>query len=455
MTKKLSWKQTLLLVSLIFGMFFGAGNLIFPVHLGQLAAGHWLPATIGFVLSATMVPLLALIAFSTSKSESIFDLVKPLGGGLAIFFLIAVHVTMGPLVATPRAASIVYSLSFANWLPQGIQGVSQVVFFVLYFGLLYWVGVQKQSLTVIIGKYLNPIFIVLLAFIFILGILHPMGSLEHVASAEYQRHAFTAAFLEGYNTVDIFSSLIFGISIVQAINAMGFHGSQTTGKIIAKTGTFAMLGLALFYLGLILLGATSLGKLTVSDNGAQGLTQIVTYYLGSFGQAFLAVTAFLAVFTSAMGLTSSFAQDFHKIFPKVSYKVWLAFTVILAFLVANLGLDNIIAWTMPFLIFLYPLAIVLTILGLLAPWLGRDKILYQTTMFFTLFPAILDGLVRAPFAKSIGHLVGYLDQAGHLHPGLYQELLPGASVGFGWVLPAIIGFALGLILSRYHNKKAN
>ena len=42
--KKLTWQQLVLIASLIFGMFFGAGNLIFPVQLGQLAGGNWLPA---------------------------------------------------------------------------------------------------------------------------------------------------------------------------------------------------------------------------------------------------------------------------------------------------------------------------------------------------------------------------------------------------------------------------
>jgi len=71
MTTKLDIKKTLLLASLIFGMFFGAGNLIFPVHLGQLAGLNWGPATIGFLLSATVIPLMALISLSQTRASGI------------------------------------------------------------------------------------------------------------------------------------------------------------------------------------------------------------------------------------------------------------------------------------------------------------------------------------------------------------------------------------------------
>lgn len=455
MEKKLTKQQIILLVSLIFGLFFGAGNLIFPVHLGQLAGAHWLSATGGFLLSATLIPLAALIALSTTRSVGIYDLARPVGTSFAVIFLIACHMSLGPLIATPRTATVAYSLSFANWLPKAWVGNGQIIFSIIFFVLVYLASIQSKRLINLIGKYLNPIFIILLIIIFILGWLHPMGSLQQPVTSQYTHHAFSAAFLQGYNTLDAIAALTFGITIVRSIESMGYRQAGTISKIIAKTGFWAMLGTATVYIGLILMGASSLGQVSLSENGATALSQIMQFYFGSFGQAFLGVMGTLAVFTTAMGLTASFAQDFNRIFPQISYRIWLAVTTILSFLVANLGLDQIIKWAAPVLMFLYPLAIVLIILGLLNPWIKQNKLIYRTTIFFTVIPAVFDGLSNAPFANQLGGLVSYTTANGLVQTGWYQSVIPGASIGFGWLIPALLGLIVGLIGTAIMKSKNN
>ena len=100
--KKISKRYYFLIGSLIFGMFFGAGNLIFPIHLGQLAGANWGKAAIGFLLSGVLLPLLSLLAISITRSNGIYDLAKPISPKYALIFLILVHATLGPLFATPR-----------------------------------------------------------------------------------------------------------------------------------------------------------------------------------------------------------------------------------------------------------------------------------------------------------------------------------------------------------------
>jgi len=448
MTTKLDIKKTLLLASLIFGMFFGAGNLIFPVHLGQLAGLNWGPATIGFLLSATVIPLMALISLSQTRATGIYDLAKPLGRGFAIFFLIAVHVSLGPMIATPRTATVAYSLSFANWIPSSWQSIAQLIFSAIFFGIVYFLGSREQNLTKYIGQYLNPIFVILLVLIFLLAIFNPMGTLKHTAEAAYQTKAFSSAFIEGYNTLDANAALAFGITIVRAIEAMGFSGRRQIAQITAKTGFIAIAGIAIVYIGLILLGATSLSHFKLSENGTTALMQITNHYLGSFGGAFLAVMGTIAVLTTAIGLTASFAQDFHRIFPKISYKKWLILTIGLSFMAANFGLDNIIAWAVPILMFLYPIAITLILLGLLSPLFNNASVVYLSTMIFAMIPAIMDGIANSPFSGLFKGLVGYHDDMGTLHFGIYQNLLPFADMGFGWITPTILGFLIGIILYR-------
>ena len=102
--KKASIRQSMIIASLIFGMLFGAGNLIFPVHLGQLAGSNWLIASSGFLVSGVLLPLMALLAISITRSNGIYDLALPNGRYYALIFLILVHATLGPLFATPRTA---------------------------------------------------------------------------------------------------------------------------------------------------------------------------------------------------------------------------------------------------------------------------------------------------------------------------------------------------------------
>ncbi|ADG39854.1 MULTISPECIES: branched-chain amino acid transport system II carrier protein [Leuconostoc] len=442
MKEKLDFKKTLLLSSLIFGMFFGAGNLIFPVHLGQLAGQNWLIATTGFLMSAIIIPWLALIALSQTRSAGIYDIAKPVGRGFAIFFLIATHVSLGPMIATPRTATVAYSLSFSNWLPKQAQGVGLFLFSAIFFALVFWIGSREQNITKYIGKYLNPLFIILLLLIFLLAILHPMGSLSHAANAAYQTEAFSSAFLEGYNTLDALAALAFGITIVRAIQMMGFQQSAVISKITAKTGLIAILGIAIVYVGLILLGATSLSQFKFSENGTVALTQIMMYYLGDFGSAFLAVMGTLAVLTTAIGLTASFAQDFHRIFPKVSYRSWLILTIGLSFGASNFGLDTIISWAEPLLMFLYPIAIALIILGIASPLFNQARIVYLPTMILTFIPAIIDGIQHLPF--NIALLKPFLTW--------YVNTIPMANVGLEWLTTTLIGFVLGLALYKLQGR---
>ena len=113
-TKPLSWKQYLVVASLLFGLFFGAGNLIFPLHLGQLAGTNWGMATFGFLVTAVLLPLLAVLAISASHAKGVYDIGKPLGNSFALAFMVLIHLTLGPLFATPRTASSRQYSSF--WL---------------------------------------------------------------------------------------------------------------------------------------------------------------------------------------------------------------------------------------------------------------------------------------------------------------------------------------------------
>ncbi|MFS1188386.1 branched-chain amino acid transport system II carrier protein [Enterococcus lactis] len=436
-TKTYSWKQLLMVSSLIFGMFFGSGNLIFPVHLGQMAGANWVSAGVGFAISGALFPLLAILAVVVTKSDGLYDLAKPVGKWYAALFLILVHLTIGPFFGTPRTAATAFEMAAKPFLPEKYDSLGMFLFSALFFLLTYFLTVHPTRLVKYVGKYLNSLFLALLAIIFVVSLFQPMGNLNQSAADSYQTNALTNGVLEGYNTVDAVALLALSVTFVHAVRDLGFKDKKVT-ELTAKAGSLSVALEVMIYFGLVLLGAMSLNKMSLSENGGTALSQITNFYLGNFGASFLGVMVTLGVFTTAMGLVVSFAQDFHKLFPKVSYMTWLRLTTFVSFVVANAGLDNIIQWSLPVLMLLYPLSLALILLSLTAKFFQKSPFVYQVTMFFSAVPAVLDMLANSPALVSQQTVVASL-------LGFYHHCVPFAALGLGWVVPTLLGYAGSLL----------
>ncbi|EME3518377.1 branched-chain amino acid transport system II carrier protein [Enterococcus faecium] len=436
-TKTYSWKQLLMVSSLIFGMFFGSGNLIFPVHLGQMAGSNWISAGVGFAISGALFPLLAILAVVVTKSDGLYDLAKPVGKWYAALFLILVHLTIGPFFGTPRTAATAFEMAAKPFLPEKYDSLGMFLFSALFFLLTYFLTVHPTRLVKYVGKYLNSLFLALLAIIFVVSLFHPMGNLNQSAADTYQTNALTNGVLEGYNTVDAVALLALSVTFVHAVRDLGFKDKKVT-ELTAKAGSLSVALEVMIYFGLVLLGAMSLNKMSLSENGGTALSQITNFYLGNFGASFLGVMVTLGVFTTAMGLVVSFAQDFHKLFPKVSYMTWLRLTTFVSFVVANAGLDNIIQWSLPVLMLLYPLSLALILLSLTAKFFQKTPFVYQVTMLFAAVPAVLDMLANSPALVSQQRVVASMLEFYHHH-------VPFAALGLGWVVPTLLGYAGSLL----------
>lgn len=430
----------LVVSSLIFGMFFGSGNLIFPVHLGQLAGNNWLSAAFGFAISGSLFPLLAILAVVVTKSDGLYDLARPVGKFYAAMFLVLVHLTIGPFFGTPRTAATAFEMGLKPFLPAKFDTVGMLVFTALFFGLAYVLTVHQNRLLKYVGKYLNTIFLVLLAVIFVVAFLNPMGGLNHMPTQAYQTSATVSGLLEGYNTIDAVALLALSVTFVHAVKGLGYKDRELTG-LTAKAGSLSIALEVLVYFGLVLLGSFSLSRLNLSDNGGTALSQIVNYYFGNFGAAFLGVLVTLGVFTTAMGLVASFSQDFHKLFPKVSYLTWLRITTVMSFVVANAGLDNIIAWSLPVLMLLYPLSLAFILVSLTVHSKPYAGVVYKMTIAFTVLPAVFDMLNASP--EAVTNLT-FIKTALNF----YHQYIPFASLGLGWVTLTLAGFVLGLVFGK-------
>ncbi|WP_338206446.1 branched-chain amino acid transport system II carrier protein [Lactobacillus juensis] len=439
-TKPLSWKQYLIVASLLFGLFFGAGNLIFPIHLGQLSGANWGMATFGFLVTAVLLPLLAVLAISASHAKGVYDIGTPLGNKFALFFMVLIHLTLGPLFATPRTASISFSVGLQPVLPKAVAKPALLIFSAIFFILAFIISYEQSTILDSIGRILNPLFLLLLFSVFLLAAISPMGAAkDQTVTAAYQSASFFNGFLEGYNTMDALAGLAFGYTIVSAVRQLGKTSAKSNAKVTARAGVLATGAIGIIYIGLIWLGATTLNHFKISQEGGTVFNQIVTYYLGDFGHALLATLVTLTCLTTAVGLIAAFAQDFHRSFNKISYHGWLTIMTIVSFITANFGLDTIISWSTPMLMFLYPIAMVLIILSISGSLFDRDAIVYFCGILFTIVPAILDMI--ASFPPIISH------QSWALQLKAFQlKFLPFADIGMDWVIPAVIGLVIGLII---------
>lgn len=445
MKKQMSLKNYAVLSSLLFGLVFGAGNLIFPLHLGQLAGANWLPATIGFLVTAVALPLMAVLAIAIRRANGVYDIFLPAGVGFAVVFMALTHLTIGPFFGTPRTSTVSYTVGVSPLLPAKFQSVGLIVYTAVFFLVAFLIAYNESSILDSVGKVLNPIFLVLLFIVFFIAFSKPMGGFNAAATAGYAGagKSVVSGFLEGYNTMDALASLAFGVTVVTACRQL-VKDEKSVAKTTAKAGVFAMILLGLIYFLLIMVGTMSLGTLKLGADGGVTFSQIVQHYAGTTGQALLAALIVITCLTTAVGLVAAFAQDFAHYFPVLSYRKWLVITSFGSFLVANLGLQEIIAWSLPALMFLYPIAMVTILMSLCHKVLKEDRTIYRSVIIFTMIPAILDAIVSMPASVSGSAF-------GHAAAGI-RASLPLSAESLSWVIPAIVGLIVGYIIKTVKEK---
>ena len=439
MNKKLKVKDYIFVGSMLFGLFFGAGNLIFPVHMGQLAGQEVFRANIGFLLTGIGLPFLGVIAMGLSNSDSVYELSSRINKPYAKLFTILLYLVIGPFFALPRLATTSYEIGIAPHVPEG-SGPFVLALFSIAFFLLAWFYSRKPSkLVVYVGKVLNPIFLVTLGILLFLAFTNPITSVsEMVAQPDYQTQAFSNGFLEGYNTLDALAALAFGVVIISTLRNMGVTEPKSIAKDTMKSGVISITLMGIIYSLLAYMGAKSLGAFELSENGGIALAQLSHYYLGQGGSILLALIVISACLKTAIGLVTSFAETFTNMFPSRSYGFFIALASILPAIFANVGLTNIIALSIPVLMFIYPLAIVLIVLTLINPVFKGYQYVYFWTTAFTLIAAVVDALNASLWSETnvVQRIVG-----------LASQVLPFFNYGMGWILPAFIGFVVGYFIA--------
>lgn len=447
--KKLTSKEILFVASTLFGMFFGAGNLIFPASMGQLAGKHIWQAAAGFLITGVGLPLLGVAALGVSRREGLLELGNSVGRRYSLFFTCALYLTIGPFFAIPRCATVSYTVGAAPFLPGDGQAALLAVFSLIFFAAALFFSLRPGEILTWIGKVLNPLFLCLLGILVIRALFTPMGDIAEIApSGAYGTAAFSTGLLEGYNTMDALAGLAFGIIVVQVIQGLGVKEPKDVAGSTVRSGIFSCLLMAVIYLAVAIVGTQSRGLFPAAENGGIALAQIAQHYLRGVGLLVLAATVTLACLKTSVALITSCSETFVGLFPKgPSYRVWAIVFCLMSFVFANLGLSTIISYAVPVLMFLYPLAIALILLALFGKFFGHSREVYVSTLVLTLVGAVYDLLRNLPEnLRALLHLDGLIEAVGNV--------LPLSGIGFGWVCPAIIGLAIGLILHFSRRKKA-
>jgi len=431
MEKKLSFSSYLAIGLMLFALFFGAGNLIFPAQLGQYAGTNMWLAILGFLITGVGLPFLGILAIGFSGSRNLQDLASRIHPVYAVIFTSLLYLTIGPFFAAPRTGAVAFDVGISPFIGEEYTQIALIIFTLLFFGVTLWLTLNPAKLVDRVGKILSPAIIVLLLVLLVMVVVKPMGTIGSPQGA-YASGAFMKGFTEGYNTMDALASLVFGILVINVIRSMGVTNKKAILAATAKTGAVATAFLAILYVGIAYLGATSTQVLGLFDTGGPVLSNASSYYFGAFGSVMLAVIILLACLTTSIGLMMACGEYFHTIMPKISYKIFVTIFTTFCFIVANFGLSNIITFSIPVLMFLYPLAVVLILLTFCSPLFNHSRLVYVSATAIAFMISSIDGLKT--LCESLD-----IDYFGWMAPivSFYDRTLPFYSEGLGWLLPVL------------------
>ena len=240
------------------------------------------------------------------------------------------------------------------------------------------------------------------------------------------------------------AGLAFGIVVIDVIRRMDINDDDAIAKDVLSSGVFTGLLMILIYVVSILMGAQSRGLFELSENGGIALTQIANHYLGGVGQFILAFTITFACLKTSIGLVTACAETFVKMTNgKIPYRTWAILFTFFSFAVSNVGLSAIISYSIPMLMLIYPPAIALIVLAFIGKFFQHDRAVYIATMIGTWAAAIFDCMKSLPASvQTAFHMDTLVSFAA--------KYLPLFDKNLGWLLPALIGFVIGIIfhLSR-------
>lgn len=425
---RLKGSDLLALGFMTFALFLGAGNIIFPASAGMASGGNIWPVAIGFLMTGVGLPALTIVALAR-VGGGMPELTSPLGRVAGVALAVAVYLAIGPLFATPRTAVASFEIGVAPFTGSSWQAL--LGYTVAYFAFVLYLVMNPGQLLDRVGKVLTPLLLIALLLLGGAAIFAPAGPMGPV-STDYQSAPLLKGFLDGYLTMDAFGALVFGIVIASAIRDRGVTAPHLVTRYSIIAAVMAAIGLAVVYLLLFYLGATSYAVAEGAANGGQILTAYVQHTFGTPGMVLLSAVIILACLTTGVGLIVACGEFFSRLMA-LPYKgvVWVF--ALFSLLVSNLGLSELIRISIPALVGLYPLAIVLVLVRLADRLWRQPSRVLRPVMAVTFVFGLADGLLVSALKEWV--------------PSLFTSL-PWAAQSMGWVLPVACVLALAIVADR-------
>ncbi len=409
-----------------FALFLGAGNVVFAPMMGVEAGENLCTALAGFLLTGVGLPAIALVTIAGIGGSKY--LTHRLPKHIDLIFWVILFFMIGPFFAIPR------SIAVANtFVAEPFFGNESLLYFSIIFSLatliLSW---QVTKLLSRIGKILTPALLILLATLALAAYFYPLGT-SIQASGEYIDRPFSEGILQGYMTMDTLGAIGFGWIIYATIRSLGIEDAKQTARYTLSAAFIYTIAMSGVYFSLSWVGASSASVLPQDvTNGGAVLTFFTESSFGVFGNLLVGAIMGLACLTTNVGLTTTASEYFSKTFPWLNYRFCIIAIVLISCVIANVGLEALLAYSIPVVLVLYPIAIAVL---LLAPYrfILNPIAMVQMLLIATVF-GTLDAL----------HLLNLLPM--HLD-SIFNQWLPLYQQGATWVFPTLITLSIYLI---YH-----
>lgn len=432
MERKLTKSEFISLSIMLFGLFFGAGNLIFPPMLGYNSGNKTLISFIFFTLTAIIFPVLGVI--TVSKTNGLQNLSRRVHPLFALIFTVIIYLSIGPGLGIPRAGVVPFEMAIFQYLPKGFDAnISRLIYTLVFFSIAYYVSLTPNKLVKRSGKILTPILLFLILILF-LGILFKNPNNVGLPKGDYIKSPAVVGFVEGYNTLDAIAALNFGFVISLTLRKFNISDEKDIVRYSIKSGILAGIILLIIYAILSYIGMVLSGSNITFENGAQILSYISESLFGNFGVALVILIFTLACLTTSIGLIVSISEYFATLTKGINEKAWVGIITLFSFVISNFGLNTILSISVPVLQIVYPFSLVIIILGLIHDKFNFSRSTYVVSAIITFAISIITMLVNygveLPFLTKI------------------IKSLPFYSVGLNWVIPSILSILLTQLISK-------
>ncbi|REE27889.1 LIVCS family branched-chain amino acid:cation transporter [Winogradskyella pacifica] len=424
-------KELLITSFALFSLFFGAGNLLLPPLLGYNSGDDWILVTIGFMITAVVIPILGILAHARLQG-TLFDFGKKVSPSFSLIYCILIYI-IAVAIPSPRTAAATHEIAIFPAF-----GTSPLLTSFIYFSLVLVFVLNRSKILSLIGKFLTPFIVIMLLAVISIGLF----SSEFSTGISQFETPIATGILEGYQTFDAIGAVVVGAVIIISLNFknMAVEAYSSKRTLIRKSGFIAGLGLFVIYAGLISVGAYYSSEININADlssdmqRANLLRDISISALGEFGNTVLSVLISLACFTTAIGIVAGTADYFKGLLndSQTVYVITAVLASVLGVAMGQLDFNSIIVVAIPVLLFIYPITIVLILLNVLPEKIAT--------------PLVFRMVILVTFLFSIPDVVGFISPSEDL--AMVTNYIPFSSQSLGWVLPAFLVFVISSFVQQ-------